>query len=500
MGLVVLVGAGPAGAELLSRAGSQWLALCEVVVYDRLVGTDLLDLVPPAAERIYVGKELGAPRRAQGDIERLLADRARSGKLVVRLKGGDPFVFGRGGEEAEALRAAGVPYRIVPGITAALAAGAYAGIPLTHRQHASSVAFVTAREDPEKPEATHDWRALARVDTLVVYMGVAALEATCERLLAAGRTGETPAAAVERAGSPGQRVIDGTLASLPARAREAGLKAPAVLIVGDVAGLRERLAWFERLPLAGRTVLVTRPRGQAGELAARLCVQGAGVLHAPAIEISPPTSWADLDAALVDLSRFDWLGLTSANGVTAVFERLAAAGRDARALADVRLAVIGPATRDALAARGIRADLTAEPHTTAALAEALVEAGIAGRRVLLARADIAPPELAERLRAAGAEVVEATAYRTLRVAALPEDATEALRAGRVNWVTFTSASCVTHLAALARQARVDLSRAKLAAIGPVTAKALRAEGLEPTVIADDHTAAGLAAAIVATAS
>jgi uroporphyrinogen III methyltransferase/synthase len=494
-GLVVLAGGGPGGAALVTAEAAKWLRRADTIVYDRLVGEDLLALAPVQAERVYVGKAPGAAAAGQQRIIELLIARARAGRTVVRLKGGDPFVFGRGGEEAAALAAGGVAFRVVPGVTAATAAAAFAGIPLTQRGIASSLALVTGHEDPAKGGSAIDWNALARIDTVVVYMGVASLEAVAERLIAAGRDAGTPAALVCSAASPAQRTVAATLATISAAARAAGVSPPAVLVVGPVAALRDRLAWFERLPLFGRCVLVTRPAAQAAALAEPLAELGAEVIAAPAIEIAPADA-APLESALRRAGDFDWLAVTSPNGVAAVFERLGAMGLDARALGGVRVAAVGPGTAAALRRRGIAADLVPDAFTTAALGEALCALpGERRRAILLARADVAGADLAERLAAAGWRVEQVAAYRTVRPAALPPAALDALRRRGAGWVAFTAASAVENFLALSAEAGVELWGVKLAALGPATARALAARGFSAAVTAEPHTVAALAAAI-----
>jgi len=493
-GIVVILGAGPGDAGLLTRAGANWLTKADCVVYDRLASGELLGLCREDAELIYVGKRPGGPRAAQDDINRLLIGKCRAGKLVVRLKGGDPLVFGRGGEEAEALATEGLAFRVVPGVTAA-AAAAYAGIPLTDRRLASTVTFVTGREDPAKPESRIDWDALAKLDTLVFYMAVGTLEETAQRLVSAGRAPETPAAVIERASQPRQRTVVGTLATIAAKAGQAQIEPPAIVIVGRVVSLRERLAWFEKLPLFGRTVLVTRARPQAQELSTKLAEHGAEVVAAPAIEIRPPESFNAVDSVLRRLGEFDWLALTSPNGAASLLGRLRALRMDGRALAGVRVAVVGEATAEAFRHSFIEPDLVPETYTTRALGEALCALGVQGRRVLLARSDIAGPELPDALRAAGALVEEASVYRTTRPAALPDEALAALRAGRADWITFTSASTVDNFLALLPD-DVDVSASRLAAIGPATAKAIRSAALSPTIIARPHAVDGLVSAII----
>jgi uroporphyrinogen III methyltransferase/synthase len=498
-GLGVLVGAGPGDPGLITVAGAKWLSVAEVVLYDRLAAPSLLDLCPAAAERIYVGKGPDAHAMTQEQINALLVAKCAQGKLVVRLKGGDPLIFGRGGEEADALLEAGLPYRIVPGVTAAIAAGALAGIPLTDRRFASCVAFITGHEDPGKDESSLNFQALAGMDTLVFYMGVGNLSGIAERLIAAGRDGSTPVAIVANATRPNQRTLVATLATAADAAERAGLKPPAVLIVGQVVQLRERLAWVERLPLFGQTVLVTRTRQQASQLADRLAQLGADVIECPTIDIAPPTDPGPMDAALARLGDFDWLVLTSPNGAAAVIERLAATGRDGRAMAGLRIAAVGPGTAEVLRANFLTADLMPAKFTTEALADHLTAGpqpvARPGVRFLLARADIATDTLPAALKAAGASVEELVVYRTIRPAALPAAAVEALRTGRADWITFTSSSTVENFLALAQAAGVEPGRAKLASIGPVTTEALTAHALTPTVAADPHTIDGLVAAM-----
>jgi len=499
-GLAVLAGAGPGEPGLATRATLEWLSKADVVIYDRLANPALLALAPDGAERIDVGKTPGRPGPSQEHINNLLIEKCRSGRLVVRLKGGDPMTFGRGGEEAEALAAAGCRFRIVPGVTAAAAAAAYAGIPLTDRRLASGVVLVTGHQEAAKGRDAIDFAALARIDTVVFYMPVGNLAEIAERLMAAGRDARTPAALIENASRPKQRTIPGTLADIARAARAARVRPPAVLIVGRVVELHDRLTWFEKLPLAGKTVLITRPARQAGRLAARLAELGAAVVQAPAVRIEPPGDFAPLDAALGRLGQFDWLVLTSANGAEAVLARMGALGLDARALGGVKIAVVGPATAEALAEKFVTADLVPPRFTTESLAETLTGQPLAGRSVLLARSETAAPGLPEALRRAGASVEQAIAYRAVCPAELPDAAAEALRKNEVDWIAFTSSSTVANLLTLAGRRGIDLSGTKLAAIGPVTAEAIEAAGLVPAVVADPHTADGLAEAVATAAN
>jgi len=482
---VYLVGAGPGDPGLLTVRAAELIARADVILHDRLIPAEALAGARRDAELHYVGKQGGGPQMPQAEIHRLIVERARAGRTVVRLKGGDPFVFGRGGEEALVCVEAGIPFEVVPGITAGVAAPAYAGIPVTHRELASGVAFVTGHEDPGKPGSALDWDALAAFPgTLVFYMGVRALPRIAAQLVAGGRPADEPVAVVERGTLPGQRTLLATLADVAERAAAARIGAPAIALVGPVAGLREQLAWLERRPLHGRTIAVTRARLQASALAARLRELGASVVEAPTIRTEP------LDAALPDLASYDLVCVTSPNGARALFERLDAAGRDARALAAATVAAIGPGTAGALGEHGIRADLVPDR----AVAEGLVEAlsGTVVERALVVRGregrDVLPAALRER----GAHVDVLALYETV---AEPLDAATASAAAAADYVTFTSASTVRFFLAAAGA----LDGPRIASIGPATSAALREAGLEPHIEADPHTPDGLVEALVADA-
>ncbi|MDX6669932.1 MAG: uroporphyrinogen methyltransferase / synthase [Solirubrobacteraceae bacterium] len=460
------------------------IAAADVVLYDRLIPHGALDGARADAELVYVGKEPGRPALAQEDIGALLVEHGRTGRRVVRLKGGDPFVFGRGGEEAAALRAAGIAYEVVPGVTAGVAAPAYAGIPVTHRDAASAVAFVTGHEDPEKEESALDWEALARFPgTLVFYMGVRRLPRIAEALIAAGRAADDPAAVVERGTLPGQRTVLATLSTIAQRVEQEGLRAPAITVVGPVAALREQLAWLEERPLHGRTVAVTRARAQASGLVAKLRGLGADVVEAPAIRIEP------LPGEAPDLDGYDLVVFTSPNGVSLFFERLSDGGRDARALAGKTVAAIGPGTADALRERGIEPDVVPERSVAESLLEALED--VAVQRALVARAQEARDVLPDGLRERGAEVDVLELYRTV-AEPLDGDAREA--ALGADWIAFTSASTVRYFLDAAGG---QPPRGRIVSIGPVTSAALREHGLEPAVEAAEHDVDGLVAALLA---
>ena len=492
---VYLVGAGPGDPGLMSARALELIALADVIVYDRLIPPGALDGARPDAELIYAGKEGGGPSMAQADIDQLLVTHGRSGAgIVVRLKGGDPFVFGRGGEEAEALRAAGVPFEVVPGVTAGVAATAYAGIPVTHRGAASAVAFVTGHEDPSKPSGSSvDWGALAVFPgTLVFYMGVRQLESIARRLVDAGRAASEPAAVIERGTLPNQRVVAGTLETIAELAASEGVRAPALVVVGEVVALGERLEWFSSMrPLAGVSVAVTRARAQASGLAARLRSLGASVVEAPAIRIVP------LEGPPPEVSGYDLVCLTSPNGVRLLFERLAARGLDARALSGARVAAIGPGTARALSEHGVIADVVPERFVAEGLVEALADVPVS--RALVARAAEARDVLVDALRARGAEVDVLALYETV-AEPLGESQAQAVRAA--DYVTFTSSSTVRFLLESLGGAAAAGLRGRLVSIGPVTSATLREHGLGVDVEAERHDIDGLVDALIkdATAS
>jgi uroporphyrinogen III methyltransferase/synthase len=482
-GIVHLVGAGPGDPGLMTARALELIALADVILHDRLIPAEALRGARPDAELIDVGKVGGGEQVPQEETERLLLEHARAGRMVVRLKGGDPFVFGRGGEEALALRAAGIPFEIVPGVTAGVAAPAYAGIPVTQRGMASAVAFVTGHEDPGKPETQIDWPGLAGFPgTLVFYMGVRRLPRIAERLIAAGRDAQEPAAVIQRGTLGDQRVVRATLATIADAARGAGVRPPSITLVGPVAALADELAWFEALrPLAGRTVAVTRARAQASGLAARLRALGASVVEAPAIRIEP------IAADVPDVAAYDLLCLTSPNGVHRLLEEV----RDARALAGPTIAAIGPGTAGALREHGIEADIVPERSVAESLVEALATVDV--RRALVARAEEARDVLPGALRERGAEVDVLALYRTV---AEPLDDAGRTAALGADYATFTSASSVRFF----HEAVGTLDGPRLVSIGPVTSAALRERGYEPAVEAGDHTPDGLVAALVGDAA
>jgi uroporphyrinogen III methyltransferase / synthase len=491
-GVAYLVGAGPGDSGLVTARALELVASADSILHDRLVPPGILGSARQDAELVDVGKRPGAAEVAQEEIASMLIDRARAGRSVVRLKGGDPFVFGRGGEEAEALVAAGVPYEVVPGVTAGVAAPAYAGIPLTHRDDASAVAFVTGHEDPGKGGSALDWDALARFPgTLVVYMGVRRVGEIAAALIGAGRDPGEPAAAIERGTLPAQRTVTATLGELPDAIAAADLRPPAIVVSGAVAGRRETLAWLERRPLAGRTVVVTRARAQASELAARLRSLGAEVVELPAIRIEPRIDTEPVTAAVANLHAYALVCLTSANGVSLLFEAMAVQGRDARALAAATVAAIGPGTAAALRERGVIADVVPERFVTEALVEALEPVPVSGKPVLVARAAEARDVLPDALRARGAAVDVVALYETVPEAPDPGAVEAALDA---DYLTFTSSSTVRNFVAALDDRRP--TRPRVVSIGPITSEAARAAGLDVGVEAERSDIDGLVAALV----
>ncbi|MCS6797590.1 MAG: uroporphyrinogen-III C-methyltransferase [Myxococcota bacterium] len=495
LGFVSLVGAGPGDPELITERGLRRLAEADVVVHDALVHPALLARARPGAEIRFAGKRAGQPSIRQQAIHDALIEAARRGLRVVRLKGGDPFLFGRGSEEAEALAAAGIPFEVVPGVSSLTAVPAYAGISPTHRTLSASFAVVAATESAERDGSAHDWARLATAtDTIVLFMGLGRLEQTARRLVEHGRPASTPVAVISQGTLPAQRVLVATLGDVAERTAQADLRTPALVLVGEVVRLREHIAWYERLPLFGWRVLVTRPEGQTESLVRALRDAGAEPIEWPAIRIAPPQDPAPLERAVANVARYDWIVFTSRNGVERFFAELARQGADARRLGHARLAVIGPGTAAALEAQRLRADLVAPKHVGEALAEALVQTGsMCGARVLVPRAAVARDVLPEALRAAGAEVDVVHAYRSLP----PDEAAAArlralLSGGALDAVLFTASSTVQHtVQALGPDAASLLAPLRVVSIGPVTTDRALRSGIRVDATADPHTADGL---------
>jgi uroporphyrinogen III methyltransferase/synthase len=499
-GIVHLVGAGPGDPGLITMRGAKLLERADVVIYDYLSNPRLLAFCP-GAEVIYVGKKAAAHSMQQEQINNLLIEKARAGKRVVRLKGGDPFVFGRGGEECQALTEAGVVFEVVPGVTAAIAAPAYAGIPVTHRDFNSSFTFITGheRDDGDEPATEIAWDVIAKLPCIAFYMGAKSLPRICQRLIENGMSPEFPAATIQWGTMAAQRTVVSTVARLAQDVAAAGVGAPAITIIGKVVELRKTLAWVERRPLFGQTIVVTRTRHQASEISQKLEELGAAVVEAPTIELHEPRDLTEVDLSLATAGNFDWVCFTSANGVTAARKRLAELGKDARAFGKAKLAAIGSATAQAIERElCLKVDLCPKSFVAEALADEFAERNeVMDRRFLLLRADIARPLLRERLIAGGAaEVADVALYETRPAKELPAGLIEAIDAGRIIWITFSSSSTVRNfLSLLGPDYRQRLSRTKLASIGPVTTATLREMELSPAAEARTFNIDGLIAAI-----
>jgi uroporphyrinogen III methyltransferase/synthase len=499
-GIVYLVGAGPGDPGLLTVKGKECLEQADIVLYDYLANPALLDHAPAQAERMYVGRRGRGQYQAQSEINRLLIERAKAGQVVVRLKGGDPFVFGRGGEEAEAVAAAGVPFEVVPGVTAAIAVPAYAGIPVTHRTLASTVTVVTGHEDPSKGTTVIDWPKLASTSgTLVFMMGMKTLPMIVTRLMEEGRAAETPVAAVRWGTRGNQRTVIGTLRDIVDKTEEARLEPPTVIVVGEVVKLREQLNWFEKRPLFGKRIVLTRAREQAREFSRLLAAFGAEAIEAPTIKIVAPAGWEALDRAIARLNDYAWLIFTSANGVAPFMTRLTLARRDVRALAHLRVAAIGPRTADELARHGLAADVIPSEFQAEGLLATMSTHDLRGKKVLIPRAEVAREFLPDQLRLKGASVDVIPVYRTVAPIADLSQLKEQMQAGSVDVVTFTSSSTVTNFVEMLggeAEARRLAAKATIACIGPITARTAEEYGLTVGILPAENTVPALAEAIV----
>jgi uroporphyrinogen III methyltransferase / synthase len=496
-GKIYLVGAGPGDPGLITVKGREVLGEADVVIYDSLAPPELLDHVKPGAEVIHAGKRGGQPHVRQAQINRLLIDKFRKGMTVVRLKGGDPFVFGRGGEEALLLAEAGIPFEVVPGVTSAVAVPAYAGIPLTHREWASSVTFVTGVTGQESGdgETTLDWDALAKGGHTVVFlMGLLRLSNIAEQLLAHGRPPSSTVAVIQSGTTPQQQTVVAPLSEIVARVEAAGLRPPAIILIGEVINLRESLNWHETKPLFGKKVLVTRARDQAKDFVDCLTRYGAEPVSFPTIEIVPPESWEPVDRAIDRLAEFDWLLLTSVNGVEFFMKRLKDRGRDLRDLKGIRIGAIGPKTANAIEAHGLAPDLVPQTFQAEAVLEGLSAEPLEGRRILLPRAlearEVLPQELAKR----GARVEVVPVYRTIIPTARREAVRAMLQKKELAVVTFTSSSTVKNFMSLFEGEPVArlLEGVKIACIGPITADTAREKGLHVDIQPKDFTVEALA--------
>ena len=498
-GTVHLVGAGPGDAGLLTLRGAELLGRADVVVYDALVNPDLLRLAPKTAEMIYGGKRSRDHAIPQEDLNQLLVAKAKEGKTVVRLKGGDPYIFGRGGEEAEELADAGVPFEVVPGISSTFAAPNYAGIPVTHRDHCSAYQVITGHEDPTKPDSGLDWAQIARMPgTKVVLMGVERIREIAAELVANGMAAKTPVAMVRWGTTGRQKTITGTLATIADVVDAEKFTAPAVTIIGDVVSLRKKLNWFERRPLFGKRVVVTRTREQASQLSRQLAEQGAEVMEIPTIKVVPPEDRQPLVEAMGALGEYDWVVFTSPNGVTAFFEYFFKAFDDIRVVGRLRFAAVGPATAAKLKELHLAVDAMPEEYVASKVAAAIAKVDdVENLRILCLRAEVANPDLVAKLEELGAIVDDVACYRTVPETEDINGAAAKLVEEGADWVTFTSASTVENF-----HARFDLPALlkrfpalKTLSIGPETSKALAALGLEPTAEAKPHNLDGMVKAL-----
>ncbi len=489
MSKVYLVGAGPGDPGLITWKGRQLLAIADSILYDNLANEHLLDLAPAHCERIYVGKKKSVHAFPQEEICAMLIERARRGLNVVRLKGGDPFVFGRGGEELEALAAAGIPFEVVPGVTAPLGIAAYSGIPLTHRAHNKVVSFVTGHEVQGV-----DWSKVGQAETLVIFMGIFSIREIAGEIMRHGRSGETPAVAVRWGTRADQETVAGTLATIADQIEQADLKPPATVIIGEVVGLREQLGWFEKLPLFGRRIVITRAADQAAEFSERLRALGADAIELPVIALVPPSDLAPLDRAIENLAGYDWLIFTSVNGVRFFLDRLDQSRYDLRSL-KARICAIGPATRRAVEALHLKVDLMPEEYVAESLVKTFTAENVSGTKILIPRAAVARDVIPNELEKLGAKVDVVEAYRNIVPPDAPRRAKQIFSGDRKpDWVTFTSSSTVKNL--LAITGREALEGVRIASIGPVTSATLCAHGLTVHVEARQFTLDGLIEAIL----
>ncbi|HIE64891.1 MAG TPA: uroporphyrinogen-III C-methyltransferase [Nitrospiria bacterium] len=500
IGKVSLVGAGPGDPKLITLRGKELLAEADTVIYDYLANPKLLDFLKEGAEKIYVGKKGGSRSIShQEKINSLMIEAAQAGRQVVRLKGGDPFIFGRGGEEAEALVSAGIPFEIVPGVSSAIAVPAYAGISLTHREVASSVAFITGHEDPHKGGSALNWAALATSpDTLVVLMGMGNLPAIIAKLVDHGRPPDTPIALIQWGSTPSQRTVVGTLETIVARMAEEGLKPPVVMVIGKVVALRAHLNWYESRPLFGKRVLITRAKDQAIEFNDLLTACGAEVVPFPTLQIVPPPRWTELDAAIRELETYDTIIFTSVNGVRAFRKRLYDLGEDLRLLKGITLCAIGPRTAQEIEAWGLRVDLVPAEFKAEGVLDVLEKAGIRSRRFLIPRAAEAREILPDEIKKRGGEVCVAPAYQAFRPAYDVKQIESLMTKKRIDVVTFASSSTLRNFMEIIGEEKVRtwMKARVIACIGPITAGTAREFGLRVDIIPKKYTFPDLAASMV----
>ena len=498
--LVYLIGAGPGDPGLISVKGARCIQKADVVVYDYLSNPRLLSHCKPGAEKIYVGKKGSKHTLEQGDINKLLVDKASAGNVVARLKGGDPFVFGRGAEEALALKEAGIPFEIIPGITAAVAAPAYAGIPVTHRDLTSTFALITGHEDPTKEESAIDWARVATgIGTIAFYMGVKNLPRIVKKLIEHGRSPDTPMALISWGTTPNQQTVVGTLENIVQKVKEAGLKAPAITLVGEVVKLREHLNWFETRPLSGKKIVVTRSRAQASDFVEQIESLGAEAVEMPTIRIADPEDFGPLDKAISKINTFDWVVLTSVNAVGRFIDRLIERGGDIRDLKGMKICAIGSATAEEVRRYSLRVDLIPPKYVAESIVEELQKEGaVEGKKFLLPRADIARSLLPDEIHRLGGEAVEVDVYRTVLEEEADQDIIQRLVGGDIDLVTFTSSSTVRNFAKILGENRLEnvKTAAHFASIGPITTQTAQEFGIPIHTEASRHDIPGLVEAIL----
>lgn len=498
-GKVYLVGAGPGDPKLITVRAIECIKEADIICYDNLVNPRVLEYARDGCELRYVGKKCGQHSLTQGDINKLIIEKARSGSVVCRLKGGDPFIFGRGGEEAIELSRAKICFEVVPGITAATGVSAYAGIPLTHREFNSSLVIVTGHESPLNEESRIDWDSVSHIGTLVFYMGVKNLLYIARKLMENGKRQDTPIAIIEQGTFPVQRVVCGSLGNISQKARKAKIVPPSIIIVGDVVNLRDKLSWFERKPLFGKTIVNTRSRKQSSKLSEKLEQLGARVLEFPTIKITEPEDYNALDSAIGKIETFDWLVFTSANGVDAFFTRLLRHKKDARSLLNCKISAIGPATKKKVEERNLLVDFSPEEFTARLMGEGLGKLGdVVHKKILIPSSDLSGEEPGNSLIRAGAEVKKVVAYRTVIEPDVPLDVKKAVREKMIDLVTFTSSSTVRNFVKIMGKDNLAevLAIAKFASIGPVTTSMAEKLGIKIDIEAEEYTIGGLVEAIM----
>ncbi len=495
-GKVYIIGAGPGDAGLITIKAVNCLRLADVVVYDNLVNEELLKYAPSHARFIYAGKKGGDHTLSQDLINDLLVQEAQAGNTVARLKGGDPFIFGRGGEEAEKLVEHGVSFEVIPGVTSAIAVPAYAGIPLTHRGLTSTVAFITGHEDPTKDKSDIDWQALTGIGTLVFLMGVKNIGQITEALISRGKSPDTPAALIRQGTTPQQEIAAGTLGTIVELAQARKFSPPAILVVGLVVGLRDTLKWFEQKPLFGKGIVITRPERQADDLADLLSAEGAEPISFPTIKIVPPEDWHELDVAIEALTTYDWLMFTSANGVLFFFERLLQKQKDIRDLKGIKICCIGPATARQIEDKGIQVDLVPKQFIAEGILQSFAGMDLKGKKILIPRAAKARNILPEGLKMQGAEVDVVTTYRTINSGRKKEELAALISDNKVDVITFTSSSTVTNFVEIMGLDFKLPAHVDIACIGPVTAATAKKAGFKIDISHEEYTMEGLVQSLV----